>query len=365
MTMIVISYRRADSEGISGRIFDKLVSRYGADGVFMDVDNIPLGLDFRTYIREMLDRSDILRAIVGPEWTGRTKDGRRRVDDPNDLVRIEVETALKRGIPVIPILVGGSTMPSPNELPESLSDFPMRNAADVSAGRDFHFHVDRLIRSMDLLLERRVPRAPADPRTAPAEQAATSGAPRSAARQEAVPAPPTATMPELPVEVAASAPASMRSFALRRRPGNWPRPPRRPLPIPNRRSWSTDAPALRLSRVTKQRPVSRPSPRWRRRSRSRRRILQQVRALSGPSRIRRCRNRRSNPLRLPRHRRSRRAPCSAVMSSRPTNHSPALWPPCSRSPPVHRAAGLIGRAPSRTGWAGYRASAACQSSWSR
>src|ERR1700724_2377909 len=98
MTKIAISYRRHDSDAITGRIFDRLVAHYGADSVFRDIDNIPPGLDFRKYIGLALESTDIVLAVVGPQWAGKTPDGRIRIHEATDLVRIEIETALRKRI---------------------------------------------------------------------------------------------------------------------------------------------------------------------------------------------------------------------------------------------------------------------------
>jgi formylglycine-generating enzyme required for sulfatase activity len=155
MPKIIISYRRRDSEAITGRIFDRLVARYGRDAIFRDIDNIAPGIDFRSHIADALAHSDILLAIVGPNWAGRSsRAGRARIDDDNDLVRIEVETALRRGTPVIPVLLGNTRMPSADHIPEGLKDFPFRQAVRVDPGQDFEHHVDRLTRQMDRILDR-------------------------------------------------------------------------------------------------------------------------------------------------------------------------------------------------------------------
>jgi len=152
MPKIIISYRRSDSDAIAGRIRDRLVSDYGRNSIFMDIDNIPFGTDFREHIQKAIAQNDLLLAIVGPKWSGVAKGGRARIDDEMDLVRIEIETAMKEGIPVIPVLVNGAKMPKPEELPASLKDFSFKNAADVDTGRDFHQHMDRLVRSINKLL---------------------------------------------------------------------------------------------------------------------------------------------------------------------------------------------------------------------
>jgi hypothetical protein len=152
MPKIIISYRRTDAD-VTGRIFDRLVLRYGKESVFRDIDNIPFGIDFRKVINNALRDTDVFIAIVGPNWRGVSEDGSIRMNDANDLVRVEVETALQRDIPVIPVLVGNALMPKPGELPESLQDFSFRNAANIDSGRNFETDVDRLMRSMERLLE--------------------------------------------------------------------------------------------------------------------------------------------------------------------------------------------------------------------
>jgi hypothetical protein len=150
---IAISYRRADTEPITGRIRDRLAARYGDDAVFMDIDNIPFGKDFRVQISEAIVQSDVLLVIVGQRWLGAGRGGTRKIDDETDFVRLEVETALSNAVPVIPIL-GSARMPQPTQLPESLKDFPFLNAAPVDTGRDFHQHIERLIRGIDQIPDR-------------------------------------------------------------------------------------------------------------------------------------------------------------------------------------------------------------------
>jgi hypothetical protein len=154
MPHITISYRRADSDAMAGRIRDRLADYYGPDSIFIDIDSIPIGVDFREQIKRELSKNDALLVVVGPKWRGGGKGGRARINEENDPVRVEVETALARGIPVVPILVNGASMPKPNELPESLRTFSFHNAATVDAGQDFHPHMERLIRSLDRVLGR-------------------------------------------------------------------------------------------------------------------------------------------------------------------------------------------------------------------
>ena len=173
MPHIIISYRRADSDAIAGRIRDRLANHFGEDCVFMDIDSIPFGTDFRKHIQSELSQNDILVAVIGPKWTGPGRGRHLRIMEENDPVRIEIETALKNASVVIPVLVGGAAMPKPSDLPDSLKDFSYRNAAQVDAGRDFHPHMERLIRSMERILAERVkPSAQASGDTKPARAAA-------------------------------------------------------------------------------------------------------------------------------------------------------------------------------------------------
>jgi hypothetical protein len=152
MSKIIISYRRADSAAISGRIFDRLVSHYEDDAVFMDVDKIPFGTDFREHIRKVLLEGDILLAVIGPNWLGKSSDGTSRIKDEADPVRVEIESALRQKTRMIPVLVDGATMPSTADLPDALRDLAYLNAAPIDVGRDFRAHMDRLIRSIDEVL---------------------------------------------------------------------------------------------------------------------------------------------------------------------------------------------------------------------
>ena len=139
--MIAISYRREDSLPITGRVYDHLEARFGKRNVFMDFASIRPGLDFRQQIKETIERSEIVVAMIGPNWTGEGKGGVRRIDDPEDFVRFEIEYALKRGIPIIPVLINNTPMPEAENLPSEISaiDFSACAAARrwsrFSAGR--------------------------------------------------------------------------------------------------------------------------------------------------------------------------------------------------------------------------------------
>ena len=137
---------------MAGRIRDNLAAYYGNDSIFIDVDNIPIGTDFREHIRKAFGDQDMLIAVVGQKWLGPRKGGRARIQEDTDPVRVEIEMALQSGMPLVPVLVNGARMPKPEELPASLKDFSFRNAAEIDSGRDFRQHMDRLIRSIDQIL---------------------------------------------------------------------------------------------------------------------------------------------------------------------------------------------------------------------
>lgn len=152
MPRITISYRRDDSLDITGRIFDRLAAHFGREAVFRDIDSIPPGVDFRRHLETTLRTSDVILAIIGPQWAGSSQN-QSRLGSAADPVRIEIETALKVNKPLIPVLVSRAVMPSPEQLPDSLRDFAFHNAVSIDSGQDFDVHIDRLIRAMERLLE--------------------------------------------------------------------------------------------------------------------------------------------------------------------------------------------------------------------
>jgi hypothetical protein len=152
MPRIVISYRRSDSAAMAGRIFDQLTTHYGDDAVFMDIANIPFGIDYRNHFRDTLEQTDVLIALIGSNWLGRNDAGAIRMREETDPVRIEIETALERKISIIPVLIDGAKMPDSSELPQSFSNFAYLNAGEVSSGRDFHTHVGRVIAAIDRIV---------------------------------------------------------------------------------------------------------------------------------------------------------------------------------------------------------------------
>jgi hypothetical protein len=136
MRAIFISYRRNDAEGQAGRLFDDLTQHFGDDSVFMDVAAIEAGRDFRRVIDEQVASCGVLLAIIGKNWLTETNEaGMRRLDDPMDFVRLETASALKRDIPVVPVMVQGARMPRADELPDNLKELPYRNGVELTHAR--------------------------------------------------------------------------------------------------------------------------------------------------------------------------------------------------------------------------------------
>jgi hypothetical protein len=144
---IFINYRRDDSEDVCGRIYDRLALEFGKGSVFKDVDDIPPGVDFRQILEREVSSCDLMVVVIGENWDNRTNRG--RLNDANDYVRFEIETALKRGIPVIPVLVQRrAKLPDKGSLPKSLQDLLFRNAREARPDPDFHKDMDRIIQGI-------------------------------------------------------------------------------------------------------------------------------------------------------------------------------------------------------------------------
>lgn len=159
---IFISYRRDDSAAVTGRIYDRLLQKFGRDVIFKDVDSIPLGVNFRKHLDSIISECAVVLVVIGDRWVGiQDESGRPRLDDPRDFVRIEIESALRREIPVVPLLVHNAEVPDEESLPESLRELADRNG--MSIGHDPHFHSDinRLISNLEEILEACAPKEPA------------------------------------------------------------------------------------------------------------------------------------------------------------------------------------------------------------
>jgi TIR domain-containing protein len=186
---IFISYRRDDSRGYAGRLQGDLSRRYSEEHVFRDIE-IPPGADFGEYITSLVDKCNVVLAIIGPGWLdARDREGERRLDDPQDWVRLEIERALARdGVEVIPVLVDGARLPPREELPESMLALRRRNAFEIS-DRRWDYDVDQLGKHLDGLLRGTSALHVRPAGIAPAPTPAPTPTPAPAAASAPVPAP--------------------------------------------------------------------------------------------------------------------------------------------------------------------------------
>ena len=178
MSKIFISYRRQDSRPVATLIYDPLAKHFepefGAGAVFMDVHGIPLGVNFRSYLNELVAGAELLLALIADRWlTAVDEHGARRLDSPNDFVRIEIEAALKRGVPVVPVYVDDAKVLRETDLPDGLKELAWMNGFQLRTdARYFAADAARLIASLDPLL---VPPQPVADDKARAEKFVESG----------------------------------------------------------------------------------------------------------------------------------------------------------------------------------------------
>jgi hypothetical protein len=165
MPKIFISYRREDSAYAAGTIRDQLAAPFGPGDIFFDVESIPYGHDFRTHLDRSVGACDYLIAVIGKSWLTACDDsGQRRLDNPVDYVRLEIEAALRRNIPVIPVLLDNAPMPKADQLPGDLRLLAYRNAIAVRPPPDFKKDVEKLARTIqEQDRERLKPEAPQQP----------------------------------------------------------------------------------------------------------------------------------------------------------------------------------------------------------
>jgi len=185
MSRIFLSYRRDDTSGYAGRLYDRLVARFGAESIFRDIDALAPGIDFVEAIETAVASCRAVVVLIGREWLRvTTPGGRRRLDDPDDFVVLEIAAALGRGIRIIPVLVEEATMPVTAELPAPIARLGRFNALEISDTR-WDYDVERLIDALD------------DTVTPPAH----AGAPGPARPAPSAPAPPEPSPGGLPLWV--------------------------------------------------------------------------------------------------------------------------------------------------------------------
>jgi hypothetical protein len=141
---VFISYRRGDAVALAGRLYDRLGSRLGVDSVFMDQDDIPVGAYFAKTICDEIARSDVVIVLIGPKWLELLKMAR----ESTDFVVEELATALEHKIPVIPVLLGDTSMPQRSDLPDRIRDLVMRHALRLEPGERFSSDFERLMQAL-------------------------------------------------------------------------------------------------------------------------------------------------------------------------------------------------------------------------
>ena len=151
MARIFLSYRRDDSAGFAGRLADAMEAEFGTGSVFRDVDDIRPGEDFIHAIESHLQQVGVLLVMIGTRWLDAGADGRRRLDDTGDFVRQEIQAALESGKPLIPLLVGGASMPAEADLPAAIAGLSRRQAV-VLSDSNWRGDVERLVASLSKLL---------------------------------------------------------------------------------------------------------------------------------------------------------------------------------------------------------------------
>jgi hypothetical protein len=155
MNSVFLSYRRTDSGDVAGRLFDHLSNRIGKENIFKDVDSIPLGSDFPAAIEKAVSSCSAMVSLIGTTWLScQDESGRRRLDNSEDYVRIELSTALKRGIPVIPVLIGGAVLPKAKDLPDEIHALSFRQGMPLRADPDFQNDSTRLIEALEACVGR-------------------------------------------------------------------------------------------------------------------------------------------------------------------------------------------------------------------
>jgi len=147
---IFINYRRQDTAGHAGRLYDSLEDQLGKGHVFMDIDAIAPGTDYERVIEQSLGKCDVVLIVIGKEWLKGARFGGARLNQRGDFVRLEIEGAMRRKVPVIPVLVQGAPMPTDTNLPVTIKGLTRRNAIELSDAR-WRFDVEKLIHAVETL----------------------------------------------------------------------------------------------------------------------------------------------------------------------------------------------------------------------
>lgn len=148
---VFICYRRDDSADVVGRIYDRLVERFGRDAVFKGVDTLPLGVDFRQHLHSSLARFGVILVVIGPEWL--SAEGRERLGQERDLVRFEIESGFELGVAMIPLLLQGAPLPKEEDLPPSIAQLAHHNGLVIRPDPDFHHDITQLIDGVQRIID--------------------------------------------------------------------------------------------------------------------------------------------------------------------------------------------------------------------
>jgi hypothetical protein len=149
---IFLCYRREDTQGFARGIYESLVGKYGREHVFRDIDSTPAGVRYSTWIESRVGQCSVMIVLIGAAWSSvKDRAGQRRLDLPKDWVRQEIEAALRREIPIIPVCIQGAPMPSEDELPPSITDLRSFQSAEVTDSR-WDFDISVLIHDIDSLI---------------------------------------------------------------------------------------------------------------------------------------------------------------------------------------------------------------------
>ena len=144
MATIFLSYRRTDSPQAC-RVYDWLVARFGQDAVFMDVAAIPVAVNYPDFLSQQIGNCKLVLALIGPDWT-------KKIHQPDDPVRMELESAIGHQVTVLPVLIGDTPMPPAEELPKSITTVATQNAVVVGVSRDFYTHMQAILPKVEAIL---------------------------------------------------------------------------------------------------------------------------------------------------------------------------------------------------------------------
>lgn len=154
MSKIFISYRRDDSPHAAGRIYDRLAEKFGRESIFIDINSIPFGVDYRHYVINTIRCCSAFLLIIGDQWlSNKDCNDNMRLNNPSDFLRIEIESAIQLNIPITPILVGRyASMPKENQLPISLKDLIFRQAIEARPGAVFNAQIDYMVKELESVI---------------------------------------------------------------------------------------------------------------------------------------------------------------------------------------------------------------------